>query len=238
MKTIFRFWPTAAIIAVLTIVFSFPSCKKENQSLNSSNASAHSEQQTAPLTVDIVHVPLFLEDASRLPPVGDNTLLWDKFGHVPIMAPDGHQVTLGEFNSVSGNAEIKCVQAGTHVVLHMKDLIPDGVYTIWVLTFKSPGFDGTFVNQIGEGALGAVDGSQNAFIASAAGTASVSVIMPAESLSEFGSVGNCLSSEFEVHLVAAYHLDNVTHGGSPGDFSAFVVQFAFPFHGSDLGLHL
>lgn len=219
------------MIAVLTIFVSLTSCKKENQSLNSGNSSTLSDQQTAPLNVDLVHVAIHIEDANKLPPSGDATLLWDNRGHTPVLAPDGHQITLGEFNKVSGYAEVKCVDAGTHVVVHMKGLIPNGVYTIWLLTFKSPGFDGTFVNLIGNGALGAPDGSQNAFTASSDGTASLSAIMPAESLSLFGSVGNCLSSEYEMHLAAAYHSDNLTHGGSPGDPATWVVQFAFPFYG-------
>ncbi len=105
---------------------------------------------------------------------------------------------------------------------------------MWVVTWKSPGFDATLANQIGEGALGAPDGSQNAFTASAAGTASLSVIMPAGSLSEFGTVGNCFSSEYEVQLGVAYHLDMQTHGATPGDYSTFVIPFIFSLHGSQL----
>jgi hypothetical protein len=239
MKKITLLTSTVMMIAVLTIIISFTSCKKESRALNSSIASANSniasaQRQTAQLTVDVEDFSFFIENANMLPAVGDNTLLWDKFGHVPILAPDGHQITLGEFNSVTGYAQVSCINAGTHVVIHLKNLIPNGVYTIWTETFKSPGWDGTFDNEIGEGALGAPDGSQNAFTASPAGTASLSVIIPAGPLSEFGSVGNCLSSEYEVHLGAAYHLVNITHGGVPGDLNAFVVQFVFPFHGSQL----
>src|SRR6266498_745066 len=231
MKRIISFMSTVTIMAMLTTTLSLTSCKKESQALNSRNASALSEQQTAPYNVALVHAAIHIEDASMQPPAGDATLLWDNRGHTPIMAPEGHQITLGEFNRVSGYAEVKCVNAGTHVVVHVQGLIPNGIYTIWVLTFKSPGFDGTFVNLIGNGALGAPDGSQNAFKASSDGTASLSVIVPAKSLSLFGSVTNCLSDEFEVHLAAAYHSDNLTHGGSPGDPSTWVVQFAFPFFG-------
>src|SRR6266498_2714774 len=99
-------WPisTVTMIAVLTIIISFTSCQKESQALNSSNSSSLSEQQTAPLNVDLVHVALHIEDASMQPPAGDATLLWDNRGHTPIMDPDGHQVTLDEFNRVSGYA--------------------------------------------------------------------------------------------------------------------------------------
>jgi len=235
-KIIFR-RSTVSLLAVLTAMLFITSCKKENP-LNSENSSALSEQQAAPLRLDLVHEPIFLdlfiEDANMQPAVGDNTLIWDKFGHVPIPAPDGHQVTLGEFSRTSGYAEVKCVNAGTHVVIHFKDLIPNGVYSIWVATWKSPGFDATLANEIGQGALGAPDGSQNAFTASPAGTASLSVIMPAGSLSQFGTVGNCFSSEYELQLAAAYHLDIQAHGATPGDDSTFVIPFIFSLHGSQL----
>ena len=247
MKRITPRLSTVIMIAVLTIVIAFTSCQKENQPLNStlsekqSISSSLSQQESAPLKVDVVHVPLFIEDGNVKPPAGDATLLYDINGHTPVVAPDGHQITLGEFNNVSGYADIKCINGGTHVVIHVKGLIPNGVYTMWVVTFKSPGFDGSnpfsngrLTNQIGEGALGAPDGSQNVFTASAAGTASLSVTAPAQSLSEFGTIGNCLSSEYQVQLAAAYHLDSHTHGETPGDPSTWVVQFAFPFSGSQL----
>ncbi len=236
MKKIVSFTSTVTMITVLTIIISFTSCKKESQDLNSINSSTISEHQAAPLNVKVEpgYYSIFFEDANMMPATDNNTLLWNKFGHVPILAPDGHQLTLGEFNSVSGYAEVKCINAGTHVVVHLMGLIPNGVYTIWTETFKSPGWDGTFNNEIAEGAMGAPDGSQNAFTASPAGTASLSVMLPAGSLSEFGSIDNCLSSEYQVHLAAAYHLDSITHGGIPGDLNAFVVPFVFSFYGSQL----
>ena len=235
---------TVIMMAVLTNVLSLISCKKDSQSLNSDKISdqaalktsnnSSAEKSGAPLKVNLVHPTFNIEDANMQTPVGDATLLWNNVGHIPVLAPDGHQLTLGEFKSVLGYANIKCVNAGTHVVVHLMGLIPNGVYTIWVLPFKSPGFELTFANLIGEGSLGAPDGSQNAFTASVGGTASLSVIIPAGSLSEFGSVGNCLSSEYEVHFAAAYHLDGLTHGRAPGAENTFVIQFAFPFYGSQL----
>jgi len=190
-----------------------------------------SSPTSVPLNVDLVHVALHIEDKNMMSPVGDATPLFNNRGHTTIMAPRGHQVTLGEFNTVSGKADITCTDYGTNVAMQFQGLIPNGVYSIWVLTFKLPGFHGTFDNLIGNGALGSIDGSENAFIASSAGTASLSVTTHAESLSLFGSVDNCLFSEYEVYLAVAYHLDNLTHGGTPGDPATWVVQFAFPFMG-------
>jgi hypothetical protein len=118
--------------------------------------------------------------------------------------------------------------------MHFKGLIPNGVYTVWVVTFQSPGFEETLSNVIGVGALGAGDGSQNSFTASAAGTASLSATMPTGAMSEFGTVGSCLGSEYEIQFWSIYHMDGLTHGGSPGDESTWVLQSLFQFKGSQL----
>jgi hypothetical protein len=177
---------------------------------------------------------IFFEDENMMPVSDDNTLLWNKNGHIPIMAPDGHQIKLGEFKRTAGFAFIECVKKGTAVVIHLTGLIPNGVYTLWTEVFQSPGWDGTFDNEIAEGALGAPDGSQNVLKVSPSGTATLAVILHPGPLSEFGSVGNCLSSQYQVHLATAYHLNGITHGGVPGEMSEFVVPFVFAFYGSQL----
>ena len=168
-------------------------------------------------------------DADVCPDLG-----WDPN---PVLAPDGHQLTWGELNQVQGSVSLKCDNAGTHVTFHLTGLIPKGVYTIWLLTFEFPGFDPDFTHFIGEGSLGAPDGSENSFVASAAGTASLSVHHPAGDLSEFGATTGCLFDEFEFHLVGAYHPDGQTYGPFPGPEEAgfpdlycyFIEHFAFVF---------
>ena len=130
----------------------------------------------------------------------------------PVLAPDGHWLTFGELSQVSGRASLKCHKKGTHVVLEMSGLIPDGVYTIWLLTFEAPGFTPDFAHLIGEGSLGASDGSENVIIASAEGEGTLSVFQPAGALSEFGEVTGCLFEEFEFHVVGVYHPDGMTYG--------------------------
>ena len=234
MKRITSVMSAVTMITVLTFVISFTSCKKESQSLNSSNVSALSEQQSrqqaAPFKVDVMHSTLTIEDANGSTPTGDATLLFDKTGHTLVTAPDGHQVTLVEFNKVSGYAEIKCINAGTHVVIHLSGLFPKGVYTFWTVVSKSPGFP----NVIGVGSMGPNDGSKNTVMASSGGTASLSAIVPGGPLSVFGSVGDCLSSEYQVQLWGAYHMDGLTHGLVPGDDATWVKQFDFTLYGSQL----
>lgn len=186
------------------------------------------------------HVHTFVSDAAGNPAVGDATPLYLRpmFGHAPIMAPDGHHVTLGEWDAVSGRAVVKCINKGTHTVIHVRGLIPDGVYTIWQLVFKAPGFDGTFANLVGVGALGANEGGDNAFRASASGEGEVSAITRGGPLSTLApgattkyDIAACsLQDEFEVHYVGAYHLDGRTYGPVPGARTTFAEQFGFAFH--------
>src|SRR5205085_3645261 len=113
----------------------------------------------------IVHVPFFIQDASGGTPTAGSALLFESRAHNPILAPDGHQITLDEFNSVEGQASVKCVRKGTHIVLELSGLIPGGLYSTKLLTFKAPGFDGTFTNLIGLGTLGSGDGDHSSFVA-------------------------------------------------------------------------
>jgi len=133
----------------------------------------------------------------------------------PIIAPDGHHVTVGEWSQATGKATVKCTPSGTHITMQLKHLIPNGVYTIWLATFTPPGadFDWTYSKAIGP--LGLQDGSQNVLRVSASGEASLSVFQKAGPMSIKGEVTDCLLDEFEFQLVVAYHLDGKTYGGFP-----------------------
>lgn len=248
MKKTISLFSAVTIIAILMMIVSVISCQKESSSNNSTSSkelktstdvnknSQRHEDDNDRLKVDLIHIYTDVEDANMMPPKGENTLLYDHTGHAPVLTPDGHHVTLEEFNEVSGSAHIKCINTGTHVVVHLRGLIPKGVYTIWIMTLKSPGFNGTFANLNGVGSLGAPDGSQNVLTVKGDdhGTADLSVTTPAESLSIFGAVPSCWSGVYEVMLSGAYHLDGLTHGPTPGNFSTYVLQFGFPIFGSQL----
>jgi hypothetical protein len=185
---------------------------------------------SATRTTSIVQLPLFIQDAGGRLPTGASTPLFEVRAHNPILAPDGHQVTLGEFNAVDGIASVQCLGRGTSVTLRLSHLIPDGVYTIWNVVFRDPGFDPTFGNMIGLGALGSASGTQNAFRASATGDASISAITQAGPLSALGSIGACAPvDEFEWHIVGAYHIDGESHGPVLGPEGTAVEQFGFVF---------
>src|SRR5437867_2769046 len=105
------------------------------------------------------------------------------------------------------------------------------------MTFQSPGFEPAepfnYDHLVGEGALGAPDGSENNIVASASGHAALSVRHPAGALSEFGAAGACLFSEFQFMLVGVYHPDGQTYGPTPAPaeapnpFCYFVEHFGF-----------
>ena len=141
----------------------------------------------------------------------------------PLLAPDGHQVTLGEFTALKGTAKVKCIGTGTHSVLHFSGLQPRGVYTVWLFVFANGGPDPTDV-----GALGTTNPIENFFTASASGEGLLSVTTPEEDLSAGGHVGPCwLSSPVQLHLV--YHSDNQTHGPLPGETKTWVTNARFFF---------
>ncbi len=88
----------------------------------------------------------------------------------------------------------------------------------------------TGAGEIGDtaGATGGTAPSVNHFVASEAGEGEIVRTTPAESLSAFGSIGNCfLDDVVQLHLV--YHLDEMTHGGLPGPANAWVVNARFFF---------
>jgi hypothetical protein len=203
-------------------------CGGTVQSPSVSEESALSPERNSQL----VHIPLFIRNAAGQIPSDPAELIFESSAGQPVLAPDGHQLTLAEFSTPKGRASVKCVESGTHAVLNLSGLIPHGVYSVFVLVFKSPGFDGTFTNLIGLGSIGAAGGSANSFVADGSGAASVSAITPGGPLSMAGSIASCApTGEFEFHLVAAYHIDGQTHGATPGPAGTFVKQFAFIFRG-------
>jgi len=197
-------------------------------------------------------VPLFLRTKDSggnlvaLPSNPDpSTLLWEsRFGN-PVVAPNGHQVTWGDYSKVEAGASATCVRDGTLVHIHAKNLIPNATYTIWTLAFNGPFPADTnpanpldpngpapFGNLVGIGALGLPDGSQNVFHSSSSGEGEITAVMPPGPLStsppwltDHYDVAGCLLNEVEFHLVAVYHFDGMSYGPTPGYQHGAVEQF-------------
>lgn len=179
----------------------------------------------------LVHVPLFIEDASQAPPSDAGAPLYESRLHHPILAPDGHAITLGEFNAPAGTVTVKCLNdEKTQFTLSLTGLIPNGVYTAWIVNFGKPGYDPAFSTLSGLGALGSADGTHNTFVASVHGEGSLTVTMPPGRLSVQGKLADCaLESAFEFHVVCAYHIDGATNGPHLGPDGSAVEQLGFMF---------
>ena len=179
----------------------------------------------------LVHVPLFLEDAGRAAPTDAAVALYESRLHRPILAPDGHAITLGEFNAPAGSATIRCLNDDkTQVALSLTGLIPNGVYTAWIVTFGAPGFDAAFSKLDGLGALGGPDGTHNSFVASSHGEGTLTVTTSPGRLSVKGKLGDCvLENVREFHVVCAYHIDGATNGPHLGPDGTAVEQLGFMF---------
>lgn len=208
--------------------------------------------QASPVTgtAEILVVTALTVDANGgtvIPVAADpSTPLYYRRTGLPILDPDGHHVTAGEFRAVRGSISVTCLESGTHVSMHFRGLIPNATYRIWLLSFKEPGFDlgppPDFANLIAEGALGPNDRSRNTFTASSSGEGQITRIHPAGLLSEtlpeppFANepVGRCLlTDEFEWHVVGAFQQPGQPQGkdvGPPGLFPGTAVeQFTFIF---------
>jgi len=185
-------------------------------------------------------------DSTGAVPTSDTTPLFTRGGAcpppnvlTPILAPDGHQLTCGEWNAVEGQVLVKCIRSGSLVVVHLSGLIPNGQYSAWVVTFKAPGFnpDPTLpnppaANAVSAGPLGLQDGSENGFVADDDGEGEIVGVLPAGpmSLLHLVTFDGCLTDEvgFQVHI--AYHIDGTTHGPTQGPPCTWAVQRIFDFH--------
>src|SRR5436190_12076744 len=141
----------------------------------------------------------------------------------PVLNPDGSQMTLGQYNTVSGRASLKCIRRGPHGVFEFNGLRPGGVYTIWTVELPStPG------PPLGVGEFGRTGADENSVVADETGAAELSAITPEEDLSIFGHVGPCMfDAPFLFEVV--YHSDGMTHGGDPGPRNTWVTNARFLF---------
>ena len=154
---------------------------------------------------DLLYTPLVFEQ-----PLGEL---------YPILAPDGHHISLNEWQNAKGKAIVSCDGSITKYDLEFTGLIPNGVYTIWnfILTKHLEPTNGiNFASDISaNGALGS--GDANKIVASSDGKAELVVSVQPGAMSMFGSQPPCAITNSEGFiLVVNYHIDGKTHGGTPG----------------------
>ncbi len=163
-------------------------------------------QSTVPSNSDdLLYTPLIFEQ-----PLGQLS---------PILAPDGHQITLGEWQTAQGIARVFCDNSISKYRLEFSGLIPNGVYTLWNFILNKQKLPTNSLDMVADvvaaGSLG--DNGSNVMIASASGEATLDVDVSPGTLSMFGTQSSCaITSSPGFILVVNYHIDGNTHGGTPG----------------------
>lgn len=202
----------------LLLVLLFTGCHKAEDILD--HLIDDTEEETY-RTHEIFPVHLFIADENGDTPTEAGTLLYENRRMNPIMAPDGHQVTLEEFDAVTGTMTMTCTPQGTRIDMEMEGLIPFGTYTMWAVIFDESGTPPLVA--------GGTDRQQGLFVASPAGKATYSAVVSEGKMSEFGTATDCLLDEPQVRIFGAYHIDGRTYGGSPGPAGTYLEQFGWAY---------
>ncbi len=127
-------------------------------------------------------------------------------------------VMLGAWEASSGRAMLQCRGGAETIRSEFRNLIPNGLYTLFVVHFDVQSGPGRFTP------LGAADGSNDSFVANAAGQGQA-----------MSSVSPCLTPGSEA-VVLVWNSDGQTHGssiGSPGITSHNQLIFRVPPSGTN-----
>ncbi len=202
------------------------SCSSDDQGNPGNNG-------TSEFSDEVVTVPFFIENETGDMPTEPSELIYEIREKEAIIDMDGIHMRLFDFSTVNGSVQVDCMEGGVNMDVSLRGLVPNGVYTLWHVTFKDGGADPSkeMLNIRGIGAVGKGDGSDNFFIASPTGTAQISAFSPTDQvLSMIGDIKPCpLSDEEEWHIVGSYHMDSKTYGPILGPDGTVVEQFAFVF---------
>ena len=117
-------------------------------------------------------------------------------------------ITLGQWLSATGRGKYTCQDGEARLTLEFVGLVPNGVYTLWHDFMAWPPtepFTGTY-----DLPIGARDGTQSVFRATAGGSATV--------LRQFKPCLQLSGEHLLSDLSIAWHSDGETHGSVPGAF--------------------
>jgi hypothetical protein len=126
-----------------------------------------------------------------------------------IMAPDGHQITLSEFQTAKGNMMVHCNGDSSTVEISLEGMIPNGTYTFWLAYLKKTrsvgeqiDFMNDFVNFTNP-PIGPDTGTGNIAVADDNGMIKVTL-----------NHGSCiLTDEAALVIPVLYHINGKTFGG-------------------------
>jgi hypothetical protein len=124
----------------------------------------------------------------------------------PIKTPDGHHLTLSEWENASGNLVVSCNGNSTKVDISLQGMIPNGTYTFWLNFLNKKKIPGELINfgsdlvkiePLGSGILNIQQADDNGVI-----TATV-------------NHSSCiLTEEAALVLVVDYHINGNTYGAN------------------------
>ena len=142
-----------------------------------------------------------------------------------INVPDGHQVTLSEFQKAKGNMMVHCNGNSSTVEIKLEGMIPNGTYTFWLAYLKrkvkvteSIDFVNDFVNFTNP-PIGPSNGSGNTLIADANGKINGTL-----------EHASCILTDEEALVIPVlYHLNGKTFGGGHQPDAEEMVQMLVYF---------
>ncbi len=143
----------------------------------------------------------------------------------PIMAPDGHQITLSEFKQANGELLVHCNGNSSTVEISLEGMIPNGTYTFWLAYLKRKvsvsqpiDFANDFVNFTNP-PIGPSNGSGNVVVADANGKIQTTLVH-----------SSCiLTNEVALVIPVLYHLNGKTFGGGHQPDAEEMVQMLVYF---------
>src|SRR5262249_15791380 len=108
--------------------------------------------------------------------------------YAPGSGKSRRQLTVGDFMKACGSVAVRCtVQQGTRTAMHLNNLFPGGVYSVWVV--KPDPSDSSKLLSVGS--LGKNDGTENTFTADQNGEADIVGHTVGGNLSDFGTIADC-----------------------------------------------
>lgn len=171
-----------------------------------------------------------ITDPDNLDPA---TPLFESRENNPIDAPDGTQVTWGEFRGAEGAVIVKCTEQGTHSVAHLSGLTPKGLYSMWIDVFDDLG------NRIGRFEYTETDekgkSKGNVFRASGSGEGHTAGFVAPRVLGNGTETSSCMlddvkDEKYNWRVVGIYHWGvEGTPQIDDENFGTFVEQIGFAF---------
>jgi len=142
-----------------------------------------------------------------------------------IKAPDGHHITLSEFQTANGDLLVHCNGNSSTVEILLEGMIPNGTYTFWLAYLKrkvkvgeSIDFANDFVNFTNP-PIGLSDGSGNVVVADVNGKIETTL-----------THSSCiLTDEVALVIPVLYHLNGKTFGGGHQPDAEEMVQMLVYF---------